>query len=182
MPLALNTWNYPLKPHNVAHYLGIYGTDSWAVDHAADTGSRATRYAHDNGFIPEGCRENGQFSVTQCFPSVQFNIWNTFAPRIHFALDVTGDRKTGHQRRLGPYSINSASRRQKSSTADRMRQCARRSSRGRSPRNRNKRVGGRSKMQIPTAGVSLNDATMTRGESKQKTEKIMSLLLALEKQ
>ena len=33
VPFALNTWNYPLKPHNVTHYLGIYGTDSWSVTH-----------------------------------------------------------------------------------------------------------------------------------------------------
>ena len=25
---------------------------------------------------------------------MQFNIWNTFAPRIHFAFDLTGDGKT----------------------------------------------------------------------------------------
>jgi hypothetical protein len=92
-PFALNTWNYPLKPHNVTHYLGIYGTDSWAVTRRL-TLDLGLRYSHDNGFIPEGCSENGQFSVAQCYPSVQFNIWNTFAPRIHFAFDITGDSKT----------------------------------------------------------------------------------------
>jgi hypothetical protein len=93
VPFALNTWNYPLKPHNVTHYLGIYGTDSWSVTRRL-TLDLGVRYAHDNGFIPEGCSENGQFSVEQCFPSVQFNIWNTFAPRLHAAYDLTGDGKT----------------------------------------------------------------------------------------
>ncbi len=93
VPFALNTWNYPLKPHNVARYLGIYGSDSWSVTRRL-TLALGVRYAHDNGFIPEGCSENGQFSVAQCFPRVQFNIWNTFAPRLHAAYDVTGDGKT----------------------------------------------------------------------------------------
>jgi len=93
VPFELATWNYPLKPHNVDHYLGIYGTDSWNVTHRL-TLDLGIRFAHDNGFIPEGCSENGQFSVRACYPAVQFNIWNAFAPRLHFALDLTGDGKT----------------------------------------------------------------------------------------
>jgi len=93
VPLQFNAWNYPLTPHNVSHYLGIYGTDSWSVTSRL-TFDFGVRYAHDNGFVPEGCSENGAFSTAQCFARVQFNIWNTFAPRVHAAWDITGDGKT----------------------------------------------------------------------------------------
>jgi hypothetical protein len=92
-PFEIATWNFPLIPHNVTHYLGIYGQDSWNLTHRL-TLDLGLRYAHDNGFIPQGCSEDGQFSVAQCYPAVQFNIWNAFAPRLHAALDVTGDGKT----------------------------------------------------------------------------------------
>lgn len=93
VPFEITTWNYPLTPHNVVHYLGIYGQDSWSVTRRL-TLDLGLRYAHDNGFIPEGCSEAGQFSVEQCYQAVQFNVWNAFAPRLHFALDLTGDGKT----------------------------------------------------------------------------------------
>jgi hypothetical protein len=94
----LEVWNNPAYAKVVTHYLGLYGQDSWTLGRRL-TLNLGARFAHDNGFVPESCREAAKppghvaFPAT-CYPRQQFNIWNTVAPRLHAAWDVTGDGKT----------------------------------------------------------------------------------------
>jgi len=73
------------------------------------------RYANDNGFVPDQCRDAGVFAAAACFDKVQMNTWRTFAPRLHAAWDLTGDGKTvvkggwgrfDHMREHSPELVN----------------------------------------------------------------------------
>jgi carboxypeptidase family protein/TonB-dependent receptor-like protein len=94
----IEVWNNPALAKGAVHYLGIYGQDSWTVGRRL-TLNLGVRYAHDNGFVPEQCREAaaapGHLAFpAQCFEKKQFNIWNTVAPRLHAAWDLSGDGRT----------------------------------------------------------------------------------------
>jgi hypothetical protein len=94
VPDRVEVWNYPVKPSTLTRYLGIYGNDNWTIARRL-TLNLGLRYAHDRGFVPAQCREAGQFAAAQCWPEIDgFNIWNSVAPRLHAAYDVTGDGKT----------------------------------------------------------------------------------------
>jgi len=92
-PLQVVTFNFPVKPVSKSRYLGLYVMDNWVIGRRL-TLNVGTRFAHDNGFIPEQCRGAGQFAVAQCYDAVQFPIWNSFAPRIHASLDLFGSGRT----------------------------------------------------------------------------------------
>jgi hypothetical protein len=98
VPFQIAVWDYPVYPQNAVHYLGIYGQDSWTIARRL-TLNLGIRVAHDNGFLPDQCRTPADppgdvVSPAKCFAAVQFPIWNTVAPRIHAAYDLTGDGKT----------------------------------------------------------------------------------------
>jgi hypothetical protein len=94
----IEVWNNPAYAKVVTHYLGVYATDSWTVGRRL-TLNLGARFAHDNGFVPESCRDAATppghvaFPAT-CYEQQQFNIWNSVAPRLHAAWDVTGDGRT----------------------------------------------------------------------------------------
>jgi hypothetical protein len=93
----IEAWNNPAYAKVVTHYLGAYVTDSWTLGRRL-TMNLGVRFAHDNGFVPESCRDAASppghiaFPAT-CFEKQQFNVWNTAAPRLHAAWDVTGNGK-----------------------------------------------------------------------------------------
>ena len=93
VPFQVATENWPVAPTSKSRYLGMYFTDNWVIARRL-TLNAGLRYAHDNGFIPEQCREAGQFAVAECYDAVQFPIWNSVAPRIHASFDVFGTGKT----------------------------------------------------------------------------------------
>jgi carboxypeptidase family protein len=113
-PFQIYTQNSPLNTENPTHYLGIYGQDKWTLGRRL-TLSVGLRYAHDNGFVPDQCREAGDFAPATCFPGTQFKIWNVFTPRVQAAYDLMGDGKTvvkggwgrfAHERRADPEVIS----------------------------------------------------------------------------
>ena len=72
--------------------------DSWTLARRL-TLNLGLRYARDDGFLPEQCRDTAAPPLevvfpAQCYPRIQFNIWNPITPRLHAAYDVTGDGKT----------------------------------------------------------------------------------------
>jgi hypothetical protein len=93
VPFQVATENWPVKPVSKSRYASLYFMDNWVIARRL-TVNAGLRYAHDNGFIPEQCREAGQFAVAECYDAVQFPIWNSVAPRLHASLDVFGKGRT----------------------------------------------------------------------------------------
>ena len=97
-PFQIEVWNNPAYAKVVTHYLGTYVTDGWNIGRRL-TLNLGIRFAHDNGFVPGSCVEaadppgNIAFPAT-CYQKQQFNVWNTFAPRLHAVWDLSGDGRT----------------------------------------------------------------------------------------
>jgi hypothetical protein len=97
-PFQIEVWNNPAYAKGIVHYLGLYGQDSWTLGRRL-TLNLGVRYAHDNGFTPDFCREAATppghvaFPAT-CYARKQFNVWNTVAPRLHAAWDLFGNGRT----------------------------------------------------------------------------------------
>jgi carboxypeptidase family protein len=90
--------NTPVSPTGRLLYLAPYISDTWTVSKKL-TLNLGLRYAHDDGRVPAACREAAPppgdvANPAQCYPDIQFPIYNSVAPRLHFALDVTGNGKT----------------------------------------------------------------------------------------
>jgi hypothetical protein len=97
-PCQIEIWNNPAHAKVVTHYFDTFVTDSWTVMRQL-TLNLGVRYAHDNGFVPESCRDTATRPgdvpfPAACFQKQQFNIWNSFAPRLHAVWDVVGNGKT----------------------------------------------------------------------------------------
>src|SRR5207248_2304634 len=97
-PFQIEVWNNPAYAKVVTHYLGTYVTDGWNIGRRL-TLNLGIRFAHDNGFVPGSCVEaadppgNIAFPAT-CYQKQQFNVWNTFAPRLHAVWDLSSDGRT----------------------------------------------------------------------------------------
>ena len=92
-PFELNTDNFPVSGSSSTDYTGIYAQDKWTLNRHV-TINWGFRYSHDDGFVPAQCSQNGNFSVAACNSLIQFPIWNTVAPRLAVAWDLTGSGKT----------------------------------------------------------------------------------------
>jgi hypothetical protein len=96
-PCQIEMWNNPAAAKVVTHYLGTYITDSWAIAKTV-TLNLGVRFAHDNGFVPESCRDAAAppadiaFPAT-CYEKQQFNVFDSFAPRLHGSWDIMGNGK-----------------------------------------------------------------------------------------
>ena len=97
-PYQFGAINHPIRPVTTPIYLGIYGTDSWTIARRL-TLNLGLRYSRTAATIPETCREgvvapSDVAFPDECFPAVDVPAWNSVAPRLHFAYDLTGDGKT----------------------------------------------------------------------------------------
>ncbi len=97
-PNQIEVWNNPALAKVVTHYGDAYFMDSWTMARRL-TLNLGLRYAHDNGFVPEICREAAAPPGNLAFPAgcrerQQFNVWDSFAPRMHASYDISGDGKT----------------------------------------------------------------------------------------
>ena len=93
VPFQINTWNHPVDPGNYSKYVGAYAQDAWTIARRL-TLSLGIRYARENAYAPEQCRDAGAFAAAACFPKVQMRIFNSVAPRVHAAYDLFGNGKT----------------------------------------------------------------------------------------
>ena len=93
VPFEINTFNYPVRPANENHYLGMYAQDSWNLNRRL-TLSLGLRYAYDNAFAPAQCNVPSEFGAAQCWDKIQMRIWHSWVPRVHAAFDVFGDSKS----------------------------------------------------------------------------------------
>jgi hypothetical protein len=93
VPFEIATFNYPVRPVNSNHYLGVYAQDSWSFSRRL-TLSLGVRYAYDNAFAPPQCNAPSQFGATQCWDRIQMRVWHSWVPRLHFAYDLSGDGRS----------------------------------------------------------------------------------------
>ena len=93
-PFQINTWNYPITPtHNDSNYVGLYVQDAWTIARRL-TLNLGVRFARDNAYVPPQCREAGDFAAAECWDKIQMKIFNSVAPRLHAAFDLSGDGRT----------------------------------------------------------------------------------------
>ena len=95
-PFQIDVYNLPNAPELRTRYLAGYVQDSWTINRRL-TLSIGLRGQRDRGWVPAQCQRLGTF--VQAFPEncngeVQPNIFNSFTPRVHAALDVTGDGRS----------------------------------------------------------------------------------------
>ena len=93
VPFSIDTFNYPVRPFNDNHYLGVFVQDAWAVSRRLNL-NLGVRYAYDNAYAPPQCLAQTDFAPGACYDEIQMRLWNSIVPRIHFALDLTGDGKS----------------------------------------------------------------------------------------
>ena len=118
-PFAVAFFNAPVYPDGRQNTTSFFGRDSWTIGRRL-TLNLGVRYAHTIAFAPEQTRDaaSGPSAVlfpAQTFPRVDLNTWNSFEPRLHAALDLSGDGKTvvkggwgryHHMRLLTPDVLN----------------------------------------------------------------------------
>jgi len=97
-PYQLGLINHPVDAKMTPSYLGIYGMDSWTIARRL-TLNVGLRYARSDASIPAQCRDaaaqpSDAFFPAECFPAVPLPVYNSVAPRLHFAYDLIGDGKT----------------------------------------------------------------------------------------
>jgi carboxypeptidase family protein len=97
-PIELEVPNYPNNPKVVTKYIGFFVQDKWTIGRRL-TVNLGIRHGIDDAKAPGKCREAAIEPAhlafpAGCFPDVAFPTWNTWDPRVHAALDLTGDGKT----------------------------------------------------------------------------------------
>lgn len=93
VPFQINTYNYPATPLNDGQYVGAYIQDNWTLARRVVI-SAGLRFAYDNAYAPEQCREAADFAPATCYSKVQMRVWNSMAPRLHASWDLAGDGRT----------------------------------------------------------------------------------------
>jgi hypothetical protein len=120
-PFEFVAFNAPVEPSVFANMLAAYVRDSWTVGRRL-TLNLGLRFDSQKAFFPAQCREAATAPSDVVFPSgcfsrVELNTWNSVAPRLHAAFDLTGDGKTvikagwgryDHMRQLEPDALRVA--------------------------------------------------------------------------
>jgi len=124
LPAALNQvdiYNTPVSPYNDVNYTAGWVSDTWKVNNrlTINYGGRLEHYTDgwpDQEIAPNGIRAlDGwtdptyvAFMQTKHVAAQQVASSTTFAPRVGFAYDLTGDNKTVLKAYFGQFRFNSA--------------------------------------------------------------------------
>jgi hypothetical protein len=118
-PYAVAFFNADVFPDGRQNTTSFFARDSWTIGRRL-TLNLGARVAHTVAFAPEQTRaaasgaSAGLFPA-QTFPRIDLNTWNSIEPRLHAALDLSGDGKTvvkggygryHHMRLLTPDVLN----------------------------------------------------------------------------
>ena len=100
VPFEVVFFNAPTSiPTAASNTTSFYVSDSWTIGRRL-TLNLGLRYAHDAAFAPEQTRDAASGSLGRPLPrrsasrGCELNIWNSVAPRLHAAYDLSGDGKT----------------------------------------------------------------------------------------
>jgi Carboxypeptidase regulatory-like domain/TonB dependent receptor len=93
VPFEIDTFNYPVRPRNDSHYMGVFIQDAWTITRRLNL-SVGARYAYDNAYAPAQCQAATDFDRGGCFDRIQLRIWHSVVPRVHAAFDLFGDNKS----------------------------------------------------------------------------------------
>jgi Carboxypeptidase regulatory-like domain len=97
-PYQFVAFNAAVMPSTYANMLSTYVRDSWTLARRL-TLNLGVRFDSQQAFFPEQCRDaatppSDVVFPAECFSRVELNTWNSLAPRLHAAFDVSGDGKT----------------------------------------------------------------------------------------
>jgi hypothetical protein len=99
--LDMIIYNAPNFPRTTVHSSGVYAADQWSIGRQL-TLNLGLRWARDDGYVPEQCREGSAFKDTagqslfpaRCNDHVQGATQYSLSPRLYFAYDVMGNGRT----------------------------------------------------------------------------------------
>jgi hypothetical protein len=89
VPFQIQAFNSPTEPKNYSYYSDIYGTDNWSITRRL-TLNVGARFASNRSKVPAQCRAAGTFAPAACIDEIPFKTWNSVAPRVSLAYDVSG--------------------------------------------------------------------------------------------
>ena len=94
-PTQIELYNYPAIPQNNVGFTTAYGGDTWTIARRL-TLELGGRFEHDTANVPKQCRQAGPWSFTQaaCTEKIPFQPLTSFAPRLYFSYDITGNGTT----------------------------------------------------------------------------------------
>lgn len=94
-PTQIELYNYPAIPQNNVTFTTAYGGDTWTIARRL-TLELGGRFEHDTAEVPKQCRQAGPWSFTlaACTEKIPFQTLTSFAPRLYFSYDVTGNGTT----------------------------------------------------------------------------------------
>jgi len=102
-PTQIQTFNFPLAPHNNLNEGGAFIQDTWRLG-SHTTVNLGLRYDSFHAWVPEQTKEQGQFGNAGTYPLVEAITWHEMAPRFGVAYDLTGDTKTVVKATFGKYN------------------------------------------------------------------------------
>jgi len=102
-PSQIQTFNFPLAPHNRLNEGGMFVQDTWRLGQRA-TVNLGLRYDQFHSWVPEQTKEQGQFGSAGTYPLVEAITWKEFAPRLGLAYDLFGDTRTVIKGSFGIYN------------------------------------------------------------------------------
>ena len=92
-PVELWAYNFPVAGSFHENTYAVYVQDAWRPTKRLtfNAGLRRERQRH---FVPAQTKIQGTFGTSGDYPQVEAGAWNTWAPRVGVAYDVSGNAKT----------------------------------------------------------------------------------------
>ena len=93
MPFEIETYNYPVRPANDNHYLGLLRAGHVELQSPVDAQPGAPLRLRQCLCAARSATPS-EFGAAQCWDKIQMRIWHSWVPRVHAAFDLFGDGKS----------------------------------------------------------------------------------------